>query len=112
MRLHKDLTPERWFSFSLNMQLANVGADVSRAIRWKNEDNKEFSKNAFERALELLSLTILDPKLSSAALREMCRVRECLIDYFLFDNKYGSSDTSWETYFYYFSYLAAAERGV
>jgi len=111
MRLHKNLTPEHWFTFSLNMQLANVGADVARAIRWRNEDNEEFCKYAFERALELLSLTILDPKLSPSTLREMCRVRECLIDYFLFDNAYESTDTSWETYFYYFSYLAASERG-
>ena len=51
----------------------------------------EASKQAFERALELLSLTILDPK-HKGRLRELTRVREALIDYFVYDNEYGSSD--------------------
>ena len=112
MRLHKDLTPAHWFSFSLDRQLANVGTDVSRAIRWKAENNKENSRAAFERSLELLCLSISDPKYTPSTLKELCRLKELLTDYFIFDNQYKSDDTFFERYFYYFSYRAAAERGL
>ena len=65
--IHKGLTLERWCTKSLNEQLANVGCDVSRAIRAKNEGDLVYSKQSFLRALELLSLTILDPKYRNRA---------------------------------------------
>ena len=62
MRIHKDLTPERWFKFSLFEQLGNVGSDIDRAISWKKRGNAEYGADAFDRALELLDLTIADKK--------------------------------------------------
>ena len=53
MIIHKGLH-ERWHQFSLAEQLANVGTDVERAIRWKEKNNPDFSQKAFERSLELL----------------------------------------------------------
>ncbi len=47
-------------------QLANVGCDIERTIRWRNKGNTEFSKKAFERALELLDFTKQDPKNKSS----------------------------------------------
>lgn len=91
MIIHKEMASGRWFKFSLVEQLANVGMDIDRTIRWRNKGDLEASKQAFERALELLSLTILDPK-HKGRLRELTRVREALIDYFVYDNEYGSSD--------------------
>lgn len=38
MIIHKGLTIERWSQFSLAEQLANVGTDVERAIRWKERE--------------------------------------------------------------------------
>jgi hypothetical protein len=111
MRFHKDLTPERWFKFSLFEQLANVGADVARVIRWKNEGNVDYSEKAFEGALELLDLTVADPKNKGPRLKELLRVREALVDYFMYDNEYGSSDELWDNYFYFYGYIAAIQRG-
>ncbi len=74
--------------------------------------NQENSRAAFERALELLCLSICDSKHGPSTLKELCRVREFLTDYFLFNNEYKSDDTFFEKYFYYFSYRAAAERGL
>ena len=108
---HKGLTPEHWFKFSLMEQLANVGMDVERIMQWKKQGNQDYSQKAFERALELLTLTILDPKNAGARRKELCRVREVLIDYFVYDNEYGSSDTLWHDYFYAFNYAAALQRG-
>jgi len=109
--IHKDLTPEHWFSFSLFEQLANVGCDISRTIRYKNENRLDDSKAAFERALELLSLTILDPKLSRGGLKELVRTREALIDHFMFSNEYQTTDEQWHNYFFSFNYAAAIQRG-
>lgn len=110
MRFHTDLTPERWFKFSLMMQLANVGMEVERTIQWKQKGELEYSQNAFYRALELLDLTIADRK-NKKRLKELCYAREMLVDYFAYDNQYGSSDKLWHDYFYVFNYAAALERG-
>jgi hypothetical protein len=52
MIYHKDLTPERWFTFSLAEQLANVGCEIERTIRWRDKGNAEYSRISFERALD------------------------------------------------------------
>lgn len=111
MRIHKDLTPERWFKFSLCEQLANVGMDVERTISWKEKGDLKYSQNAFERALELLDLTIADPKNRKEMLRELLRVREKLIDHFMYDNEYQTTQEEWQKYFYEFNYAAAIQRG-
>jgi len=112
MIIHKNLASGAWFKFTLLEQLANVGTDVDRAIRWRNKGNLEYSQQAFERALELLSLTIIDPKhRKTGRLKELGRVRECLIDYFMFDNEYQTDDKFWQEYFYQFNYAAAIQRG-
>ena|SRR3990167_4084585 len=107
---HKTLKPERWFKFSLIEQMANIGSDVIRSINWKNKNDPENSRLAIERALELIDLTVSDPK-NRKRLREVLRVREALVDYFIFDNEYNSSDEIWHNYFYDFNYAAAIQRG-
>ncbi len=105
-RLNQNLTEERWFSSSFFEQMANVGAEFGRAINWREKDKKR-SDAAFERGLELLDLTIDDKKNHMhGRLVELCRLREVLIDYFLYDNVYGSSDEKWNNYFYGFNYAA------
>lgn len=112
MMFHKDLTPEKWFSLSLFQQLANVGSDVIRAIQWKNRNRHEDSTCAIYRALELLDLTIADPKHhKQPRLKELLRTRELLVDHFCCDNEYSSTNKSWENYFMAFTYAAALERG-
>lgn len=111
MKHHTDLTQERWNKFSLFMQLANVGCDVSRAIRWGDKGNKEYSQAAVERAMELLDLTITDPK-HKGRLRELLRVREALKDFFWGDNEYNTTKEQWEKDFYQYNYAAAIERGL
>ncbi|MFA6065835.1 MAG: hypothetical protein WC707_01490 [Candidatus Babeliaceae bacterium] len=109
--IHKDLTREHWFTFSLFEQLANVGCDIERTIYWKKNGNLDYSSKAFERALELLDLTIADPKNTRGALRELVRTREVLIDHFVYDNEYHTTDELWQKYFFDFNYAAALQRG-
>jgi hypothetical protein len=110
MIIHKQLASGRWFELSLVEQLANVGSDIERTIQWKKKGDAEYSSKAFERALELLDLTIADPK-NRKRLKEIVRVREVLVDHFVFDNIYASTDESWQRYFFQFNYAAALKRG-
>lgn len=105
---HKNLTERKWFSLSLAEQMANIGSEVERTIIWKNKRVKEYSILAFERALELIDLTKLDPK-NRGRLGELCRLREMLVDW-TYDNKYHSTDSSWQKYFLAFNYLARIDR--
>lgn len=108
---HKELTLERWFRFSLMFQLGSVGSDVDRTIAWRNKGEADYSQKAFERVLELLDFTIADPK-NRKRLKEIVRARELLVDYFMYDNIYSSTDEQWQKYFYDFAYAAAIERGL
>lgn len=106
---HRELAAGRWKGLSFFEQMANIGSEVERAIKWKNKDNARYSQMAFERALELLDLTI-DNEKTKSHLRELLRLREALVDYFAFENDYGSSDEKWRSYFYAFSYAARINR--
>ena len=85
--------------------MANIGSEVERTILWKNKNNYDYSRKAFERGLELLDLTIADIK-NKSRLKELTRLREILVDYFLFDNQYFSSDKLWRNYFHSFNFVA------
>ena len=110
MIIHKTLTNGRWFELSLAQQLSNVGCDIDRAIRWRNRGDAEMSQNACDRALELLQFTIADPK-NKKKLRELTRVKECFLDYFMGDNQYSFTDEYWHKYFMYFNYIYAYQKG-
>jgi len=105
---HKGLTQEQWFSRTIFDQMANIGSEVLRAISWR-ERNAEYSRQALYRALELLDLTIEDRK-NTDRLKELLRVRELLVDFFLYDNIYHSSDEQWQRYFYAFNLAANRDR--
>ncbi|EKE21417.1 MAG: hypothetical protein ACD_7C00251G0003 [uncultured bacterium] len=102
---HKNLATGGWQKLSFFEQMANIGSEVERTIKWKNKNNDEYSQMAFERALELLDLTVSLEK-SGSHLKELLRVRETLADYFVFDNDYHSTDKSWQNYFYAFNFAA------
>ena len=99
---HKELARGRWFNLSFAEQMANLGSEVERTISWKKR-SAEYGQNAFFRGLELLDLTISGSK-NGTKLKELCRLREILADYFYFDNEYRSTNKSWHNYFFPFNY--------
>ena len=107
--VHKSLAEGRWATMSLCAQMANIGSEVERAMIWAGKGNSEYSRMAFYRALELIDLTLRDPK-HRGRLREIARVREALADYFSFDNEYHSTETQWRKYFHSFTYAARLGR--
>ncbi|MGA2091197.1 MAG: hypothetical protein ABSH12_07055 [Endomicrobiales bacterium] len=102
---HKDLANGRWSQFSLVEQMANIGSEVGRALNWKTKNNVLYSQKAFERALELLDLTLDDAK-NADRLKEVARVREALVDYFAGTNEFSSTEEAWKKYFFHFNYAA------
>jgi len=75
---HPELAAGRWSQLSLAEQLANVGSEVGRMVRWRERDPR-LMMAGFDRALELLDLTLADPRWRDR-LREIARVRELLCD--------------------------------
>jgi len=89
---HRDLAAGRWFELSLAEQLGNVGSEIGRALRWSSA-RPELAERAFHRALELLDLTLDDPRhrRSLPRLREIARAREVVADFLGGPNQYRST---------------------
>lgn len=102
---HRQLQKGGWGKLSTVEQLANIGSEVERAIKWKNKRNAQYSQLAFFRALELLDFSLADAK-NIAHLGEFTRLREVLVDYFSGKNKYSSSDENLQRYFYNFTFAS------
>jgi hypothetical protein len=106
---HRELAAGRWKLLSFVEQMANVGSEVERTISWKAKGRPDFSARAFDRAIELLDLTIGHVR-NRARLKELLRVREALADCFVFDNSYHSTPESWQRYFHCFLMAARGKR--
>lgn len=109
MIFHRNLTAERWQQFSLLEQLGNIGSEVGRALQAKRTENVVRMNGALDRGLELFDLTIADPKHRNR-LRELCRAREVVCDFFFGDNEYQSTEQSLEGYFMVFALAARMHR--
>ena len=102
---YKHLSVEQWSKYSICEQLANIGSEVSRALNWQKKGNMDFSKKAASRALELLDLS-LDSIKKFSCIKEFCRLREAVVDYFFGTNEFLSSEILWRKYFDHFNYIA------
>jgi len=99
---HKALAEGKWKKLSLSQQMANIGSEVERTIKWKNKGNNTLSKNAFNRCIELINISLsTTDKLPT--LKEFTRTKELLIDHFIGTNTYKTTDESWKKYFYQFA---------
>ena len=108
---HRDMAAGRWHELTLAEQLGNIGSEVSRAIRWRDR-NKLLAESALVRALELLDLTLSDPRLrgSVARLREIARAREVVVDFLAGSNEYGTIGISLQRYFDAYAIAARRQR--
>lgn len=95
----------RWQTLSLIEQMANVGSEVERALAWQTKGDKAGSQAAFERALELIDLTLADPR-HQGRRKEIARVRENLVDFFAGGNEYQTKAQQLSNYFFAFAFAA------
>jgi hypothetical protein len=105
---HRELAAGGWGRLSLAEQLANVGSEVGRLRRWRGRD-EAVAARAFERALELLDLTLADPRWRGRR-KEIARARELLCDAALGGHEYGSTLEALDGYFLAFALAARRVR--
>ena len=102
---HHELAAGRWNQLTFCEQMANIGSEVERALNWRAKQQPAYSQRAFERALELIDLT-LESRHSPPRLKEVARALEAFVDFFFGANEYRSTEASWRKYFLAFAYAA------
>lgn len=87
-----------WFAMPIGMQIANVGSEVHRAIRWKNKGDEQKKIGFCKKAIEFLELIKTDPK-NEHRKQELDFCIEELQDYFFGENIYRTTDDSLIRYY-------------
>ena len=105
MKLAHKNSAERWYKFSLAEQMANIGSEVSRALYWQEKNNQEQKDKSFWRSLELIDLTLSDPKHKNR-LKEILRLREVICDLFIGKNEFKILPEQLKKYFLEFGLAA------
>lgn len=106
---HLELASGAWEKLTFCEQMANIGSEVHRALKWAEKQRPDYANNAFERSLELLYLTIDDLK-NRHRLKEITRLNEVWIDFFYGDNTFNSTAISFERYFLAWNYVARVRK--
>ncbi len=106
---HKILADGKWFELSLFSQMGNIGSEISRAKKWKEKDFKIYESAVF-RAIELIDLTLSDPRWKMRC-KEIARAKEVVCDAYYGGKEYGSTFESLEKYFNQFAYAARVNIG-
>ncbi len=96
-----------WAKFSLIEQMANIGSEVSRALRAKGDQTRYWG--AVARALDLFYLTIEDSRWKGRR-REVLRVRELFAAAALGSDEYKTSLQDLDRYFDCFVWLVRSEH--
>ncbi len=111
--VHKDLAAGGWRKLTFFEQMGNTGSEVIRAVMWRGKGREDYASAASDRALELLWLTIDDPRNHTRGrLRELCRLYENLADFLYGDNEHHTDPEKLINYFLAFNYAAQLAKGV
>ena len=95
----------RWQSLSFYQQQGNIASELSRAITFKEQNDSERMNSSLWRLLELVDLTIDDQK-NKLRLRELCRFKEVLSDWYCQTKVYAVNPESLKDYCLNFAMLA------
>ena len=101
---HLGLASGNWRKLSLAEQLGNICSEVSRARRWEKRDKRLFDQ-AVIRCLELLDLTLQDPRWRRR-LKEIARAREFLCAAWLGQPVFETNLSDLDKYFLQFALFA------
>jgi hypothetical protein len=101
---------DRWATFSIMEQLANVGSEVARTIRAHEAGNASRFDSALARALELFDLTAADARWRGPRRREILRAREEFCRLFFSDTPPADSIPGLQRYFLYAAIAANRQR--
>ena len=105
---HKNLAAGGWQKLSLMEQMGNIGSEISRALNWRDKDQKSY-ENAIDKAFELLDLTIADSRWR-LRLKEIVRARELLADAMFGGREYKTTFEDLNRYFFHFAFAVRINR--
>ncbi len=91
--------------------MGNIGSEVHRAVRWHQQQDLPRWEKAFDRALELLDLTIADQRWNTSK-RELTRSREAFCSLFFHPNELAIAPDNLEKYFDQFALAARLKRAL
>lgn len=106
---HKELASGHWHELSLYEQLGNMGSEIHRALMFGKKDEKRY-QDAIDRALELMDLTLADPRWRGLRLQELARIRDMIADAMLGGGEYGTTFDYLDRYFFGFAYAARIDK--
>lgn len=89
---------KEWYAMPIALQISNVGSEVLRADRWKKRGNIKNMRSFYDAAITFLRIMLLDPK----NVRRKDELNLCideLADYFIGDNKWGTTTETLEKYY-------------
>ncbi len=105
----------RWESMDFMTQMANIGSEVGRTLKWKQKGNTVLARSAFIRAIDLIDLTIKVGRNNSPASSRDAMLREVLLARDQFCEEYLSDDVNAlaqsERYFSHFAKACAVKAG-
>lgn len=99
-----------WSKLSIYDQMGTIGTEIGRTMSWRQNPHFGKPEEAFYRGLEYLDLSISDPKNRGAKLKELCRVREVLVDWYLGTKLYSTTESSLNSYFEPFAIASNLQR--
>lgn len=82
MTQHASLTPERWSAFTLDQQILMIGNEMNRGKRFIELGKSELLKEAYERVLRLVDLTVQVQK-KYGFRREILRWRDLVAEMYI-----------------------------
>ena len=82
LKHHKNLTPLKWKEFPFYKQILMIGSEIMRASKWIEKNDFEEVRNCYERALELLYLTVETCE-DKRKLKEILIFKEALLSLYL-----------------------------
>lgn len=109
---HQNLARGKWFTMTLAQQLGNVGSDFERALRWKTKQQQGLFTSAAARTLELLDLTLADPRFSAHRRRELARLRDEVCKELFSEEITPATTRDLQRYFLAMATLAQSEQRI
>lgn len=82
LKHHRNLTPEKWKSFPFYKQILMIGTEIARAGKWIEKEDFEEAKYCYERAIELIYLTVQTIE-EKRRLREILRLKEAILSFYI-----------------------------
>lgn len=107
--IHSTLAQGRWFTFSLAEQFANIGSEIHRLISARKSNDSARFDAVFDRALELIDLSLSDPRWKTGY-KEIARLREILCALYFGQNEYDTSLEALDDYFFRFALVVQSNK--